>query len=98
MKRMKDFVEISKEVDRSLSEQQQKEQLCDLLLREFAKMKGRDLAPYLVDYSIDLSTQPAQRLLIRFPFAANVFNPQFCDIESDGDSNVGRDGGSQDKI
>lgn len=98
MKRMKDFVEISREVDRSLPEHKQKEQLCDLLLREFAKMKGQDLAPYLVDYSIDLGTQPAQRLLIRFPFAANVFNPQLCDIEGDGEGDIGRNGGCQDKI
>lgn len=98
MKRMKDFVELSREVDRSLSEQRQKEQICDLLLREFAKMEGRDLAPYLVDFSIDLRTQPAQRLLIRFPFAANVFNPNFCDIESDRDGNICGNGGRKDKI
>ncbi len=98
MKRMKDFLELSMEVDHSLPEQHQKEQLCNLLLREFAKMEGRDLAPYLVDYSIDLRAQPAQRLLIRFPFAANVFNPQFCDIEGDGDSNISGDGGRQDEI
>lgn len=98
MKRMKDFIEISKEVDRSLPENRQREQLCDMLLKEISKMSGADLAPYLVDYSIDLRDQPAQRLVIRFPFNAYVFNPQFCDIEGDGDGNVSGDGGCQNKI
>ena len=98
MKRMKDFLEMSREVDRSQPENRQREQLCNMLLKELSKMSGADLAPYLVDYSIDLRDQPAQRLVIRFPFAAHVFNPQFCDIEGDGDGNVSGDGGGQDEI
>lgn len=98
MKRMKDFVELANMVDRSLPEYEQKEAFCDLLLKELTKMKGRDLAPYLVDCSIDLSQQPAQRLLIRFPLAAHVFNPAVCDIEVNEAERVSDNGACKDKI
>lgn len=88
MKKMKDLVEIAYAVDQALPDKERKEQYCDLLLQEFAKMKGRDLAPYLVDCSIDLVQQPAQRLLIRFPLKAHVFDPELCDIEVDAAKRV----------
>lgn len=84
---MKDFVEIANMVDHSLPENEQKVMLCDLLLQELTKIQGKDLVPYLVDFSIDLR-QPAQRLLIRFPMDSHVFNPCVCEIEA-GDSRDG---------
>lgn len=98
MKRMLDFSEMSNKVDKNLPEGERFIKLCDILLEEFAKMKGKDLAPYLTEFVLDLGLLPCQRITIRFPFAANVFNPNFCDMETDGTEIPSDNVKGQDKV
>lgn len=89
---MKTLWELSQMVDRTLPEWKQRNMLCDLLLQEFAKMKGRDLAPYLTEFCLDISVQPAWVLQIRFPLLADVFKPNLCDMEDDRAGGIEPDG------
>lgn len=95
---MKNFWELSEMVNRTLPEWKQRNMLCDLLFQEFAKMKGRDLAPYLTEFGLDMKEQPAWVLQIRFPILADVFNPNLCDAEDDGPGRIKPNGAIKNKV
>ena len=78
---LKDLVELANSINRGLPEKEQREKFCDLLLQEFQKLKGRDLAPYLSECYLNL-LQPGEVLTLRFPIGAHIFDSTGCNIEA----------------
>lgn len=80
---MRDLVGLAGLINSNLSEQEQKEAFCDLLLQDMRTMKGTDLAPYLSECFFD-KPHEVEILVFRFPMDAHVFNPSIGDLKSDG--------------
>ncbi len=80
---MKDLVELANSINHELPEKEQKEKFFDLLLQEFQKLKGRDVAPYLSECYFDM-VHPGEVLIFRFPMGAHIFDSYGSDIEDDG--------------
>ena len=79
---MRDLVMLASTIDPDLPEYERRIKLCELLLTELGTLKGRDLAPYLSDFSFDM-VMPGTVICLKFPVEAHVFDPLFCNIESD---------------
>ena len=55
--------------------------MCDALLEDLQNLKGRDLAPYLLDCAFDV-VQPGMRFVLKFPMGAHIVNPFICQVKS----------------
>lgn len=75
------FSEIQKLIDKNLPEDEQRVQLCKVLLEELSNLTPADLSDYLEFYGIDFII-PGVVIKLKFPVSAHIFNPDCADIES----------------
>lgn len=75
------FSEIQKLIDKNLPEDEQRVQLCKVLLEELSNLTPADLSDYLEFYGIDFII-PGVVIKLKFPISAHIFNPDCADIES----------------
>lgn len=68
------FSKIGELIDRNLPEEQQRIQLCKILLEELANLTPNDLADYLTFYGIDFIV-PGVVVRLKFPVRAHIFDP-----------------------
>lgn len=73
------FSEIQKLIDQNLPEDQQRVQLCKILLEELKNLSPSDLADYLEFYGIDFII-PGVVIKLKFPVNAHIFNPDCADV------------------
>ena len=78
---MRDLIELANSVSRELPEKKQKEEFCDLFLKELGTLKGMDLAPYLSEFVFDM-IEPGTRIVLKFPIGAHVFDSISSEFES----------------
>lgn len=76
------FEKIGDLIDKDLPEDQQRVQLCRILLEELSNLTPNDLADYLEFYGIDFIV-PGVVIKLKFPIDAHIFNPDCADVESD---------------
>ena len=69
-------------IDHNLPENEQREQLCNILLEELANLKGYELTDYLEFFGLDFII-PGIVINLKFPIQAHVFVPRLADIEFD---------------
>ena len=69
-------------IDRNLPEDEQRKQLCDILLEELANLKGYELTDYLQFFGIDFII-PGIVINLKFPIQAHIFDSRLADIEFD---------------
>ncbi len=69
-------------IDHNLPENEQREQLCNILLEELANLKGYELTDYLEFFGLDFII-PGIVINLKFPIQAHVFDPRLADIEFD---------------
>lgn len=74
------FSEIQKLIDQNLPEDQQRVQLCKILLEELKNLSPSDLADYLEFYGIDFII-PGVVVKLRFPVRAHIFDPDCAEVE-----------------
>ena len=77
---MRDLVEMANSIDKTLPERARREKFCDLLLEEFSKLKGKDLAPYLTEFVFDM-VQPGTRITLKFPVGTHIIDSRSGEIE-----------------
>ena len=75
------FSEIAKLINEELPEEQQRVQLCKILLEELVNLTPNDLADYLEYFGIDFII-PGVAIKLKFPISAHRFNPNCAEIES----------------
>ena len=80
---MKDLIELANLIDRELPEKEQKEEFCDLFLKELGTLKGTDLAPSLSECVFDMDV-PGTMIVLKFPVGAHVFDSFKGKLEGNG--------------
>ncbi len=80
---MRDFVELVNSVDPKLPVIRQKEVVCDALLEDLQALRGRDLAPCLLECAFD-TVEPGLRIVLKFPLGTHIVNPLIGQIKSNG--------------
>ncbi len=83
MRKTRDYIELVNSIDRKLPVIRQKEIVCDALLEDLHNLKGRDLAPYLLECAFD-TVEPGTRFVLKFPLGLHKINPLVSQVESDG--------------
>ena len=76
------FGKIRDLIDKDLPEDQQRVQLCKILLEELSNFTPNDLADYLEFYGMEFIV-PGVVIKLKFPVSAHIFNPECADIEGD---------------
>lgn len=74
------FSKINALLDKNLPEDQQRVQLCKIILEELSKLTPADLSDYLEFYGIDFIV-PGIVVKLKFPVQAHIFNPDCADVE-----------------
>ena len=74
------FQKIGELIDKNLPEDQQRVQLCKILLEELANLTPSDLADYLEFYGIEFIS-PGVVIKLNFPVRAHIFTPDFAEIK-----------------
>jgi hypothetical protein len=85
---MRDLIELSQSIDKSLTARERRERICDLLIGELQTLKGRDLAPYLSEFVFEM-VEPGTKIVLKFPLGAHIFDTEGSDIKSN--HNIGID-------
>lgn len=83
MKRVSNLDQIQKIsdlIDKNLPEEQQRVQLCKILLEELANLTPNDLADYLTFYGIDFII-PGVVIRLKFPIRAHIFNSDCAEVK-----------------
>ena len=83
MKRVSNLDQIQKIsdlIDKNLPEEQQRVQLCKILLEELANLTPNDLADYLTFYGIDFII-PGVVIRLKFPIRAHIFNSDCTEVK-----------------
>ena len=80
--RLDQFGEIRDLIGKDLPEDQQRVQLCRILLEELSNLTPNDLADYLEFYGIDFIV-PGVVIRLKFPVSAHIFNPDCGVVERD---------------
>ena len=84
MKRVSDldqFSKIADLIDKGLPEDQQRVQLCKIILEELSNLTPIDLSDYLEFYGIDFIV-PGVVIKLKFPVRAHIFDPDCAEVES----------------
>lgn len=68
---MRDLVEMAVSTDPNLSKEEREKEFCSLLIGEFSKMRGEELAPHLAKFEFDKSL-PGTILVFHFPIHPDV--------------------------
>ncbi len=79
---MQDFAKLANAVI-GLPEMKQREIICNALLEDLQTLKGRDLAPYLLDCTFDM-VEPGTRFVLKFPMGTHIPNPFISQVKNDG--------------
>ena len=74
------FPKINELLDKNLPEDQQRVQLCKIILEELSNLTPADLSGYLEFYGIDFIV-PGIVVRLKFPVQAHIFNPGCADVE-----------------
>lgn len=74
------FQKIADLIDKNLPEEQQRVQLCKILLEELANLTPNDLADYLTFYGIDFIV-PGVVIRLKFPIRAHIFNSDCAEVK-----------------
>lgn len=80
---MRDFVEFANSIDTKLPVTQQREIVCDALLEDLQNLKGRDLAPYLLECTFDV-VEPGARFVLKFPMGTHISDPLISQVKNNG--------------
>lgn len=73
MRKTRDLIELVNSVSTDLPDEKRHEEICNLILKEFQTLEGKDLAPYLSELVFDM-IEPGTRIVLKFPVGAHVFD------------------------
>lgn len=70
---MRDLLETVKDMPAGLTQREQREYICERLLRELGTLSAEELAPYLTKFGVE-SFPPSEVVELRFPIRAHIFD------------------------
>ena len=73
--------DIDKLIDKNLSEDKQRVELCKILKEEIENLSPNDMADYLEFFGMEF-INPGVVIKLKFPVRAHIFNPECADIEA----------------
>lgn len=79
---MQDFVKLAHTID-GMPAMKQREIVCDALLKDLQTLKGRDLAPYLLECTFDV-VEPGTRFVLKFPMGSHIPDSFIGQVKKDG--------------
>lgn len=79
---MRDFVKLASTIN-DLPEAKQREIICDVLLEDLQTLKGRDLAPYLLECAFDV-VGPGMRFVLKFPMGLHIPDSRISQVKNNG--------------